>query len=231
MCASHRARRSSSLVAVPFDHAITDVSALRSEYHEPGEGVLRKAIDHIDDGARSFIARSPFVVVATFGPGGADASPRGGPPGFVRVLDEHRLALGDLAGNNRLDTYANVVERPDLALIFLVPEVGETLRVNGRGTLTRDPDVRAATAIDGRVPRVALGIDVHECFIHCAKAFRRSGLWDPGSWPRAGAAPSAAAILKEHIGIDAPAEVIAADLEEAYAVTMWWTGGREGETT
>jgi PPOX class probable FMN-dependent enzyme len=213
---------------VPFDHAITDVRALRANYHEPSPGVLRKAIDHLDRGARSFLARSPFVVVATFGPGGADASPRGGPPGFVKVLDDHRLALGDLSGNNRLDTFANVVEHPRIALLFLVPGLGETLRVNGRATLTADPAVLAATAIDGRVPRLALGVDVDECFVHCAKAFRRAGLWDPSTWPAPDDVPSAAAILKEHVGIDAPAEEIAADLEEAYTVTLWWTGGRDG---
>jgi PPOX class probable FMN-dependent enzyme len=214
---------------VPFENAITDVAALRGEYHPASPGVLRKSIDHIDDGARGFIERSPFVVVATFGPDGADASPRGGPPGFVQVLDRHRLAIGDLAGNNRLDTYANVVQRPDVALLFLIPGSGETLRVNGRGTLTQDPAVLDATAIDGRRPRVALGIDVAECFIHCAKAFRRAGLWEPDTWPAPEARPSAAAILRAHVGIDAPAEVIEADLEEGYAVTMWWTGGIGGD--
>jgi predicted pyridoxine 5'-phosphate oxidase superfamily flavin-nucleotide-binding protein len=98
--------------------------------------------------------------------------------------------------------------------------------VNGRGTITADPDVLEATAVDGKVPRVALGVDVEECFIHCAKAFRRGGLWDPGSWLAAQDRPSAAAILREHVGIDATPEVIAADLEEGYAVTMWETGGR-----
>jgi uncharacterized protein len=214
---------------VPFDHAITDVAALRSEYHEASPGVLKKAIDHIDDGARSFIGRSPFVVVATFGPDGADASPRGGPVGFVKVLDDHRLAIGDLAGNNRLDTFSNVVEHPEVALIFLIPGLGETLRVNGRGTLTQDPRILDLTAIEGRRPRVALGVDVAECFIHCAKAFRRSGLWQPETWLPAEELPSAAAIIREHVGLDAPAEVIEADLEEAYTVTMWWTGGLEGD--
>jgi PPOX class probable FMN-dependent enzyme len=214
---------------VPFDHAITDVAALRAQYHPASDGALRKTIDHIDAGARAFIDCSPFVVVATSGPAGADASPRGGPAGFVAVLDPHRLAIGDLAGNNRLDTFANVLAQPEIALLFLVPGLDETLRVNGRGTLTTDPAVLAATAIDGRQPRVALGIDVRECFVHCAKAFRRAGVWQPDSWAARAALPSAAAILREHVGIDAPADVIEADLEEAYAVTMWWTGGLGGD--
>jgi PPOX class probable FMN-dependent enzyme len=210
---------------MPFDHAITDVADLRAGYHEPSPGVLKKAIDHVDAGARSFVERSPFVVVATFGATGGDASPRGGPPGFVRVLDEHRLALGDLSGNNRLDTFANVVAQPRMAMLFFVPGLGETLRVNGRGTLTRDPEVLAATAIDGRAPKVALGVDVDECFIHCAKAFRRAGLWEPATWLPEAERPSPAAIIKEHVELDVPAEVIAADLEESYRITMWWTGG------
>jgi PPOX class probable FMN-dependent enzyme len=214
---------------VPFDHAISDLDALRAEYHDASQGVLDKTIDHIDAGARSFIERSPFVVVATFGPRGADASPRGGPPGFVKVLDRGRIAIGDLAGNNRLDTYTNIVERPEVGLIFLVPGLGETLRVNGRGTLTTDPAILDATAIDGRRPRVALGIDVAECFIHCAKAFRRSGLWDPATWTRPADLPSPAAIVREHIGIEASADEIEADLEEGYQVTMWWTGGKDGD--
>jgi hypothetical protein len=102
----------------------------------------------------------------------------------------------------------------------------ETLRVNGRGTITTDPEVLEATKVDGRTPRVALGIEVDECFIHCAKAFRRGGMWDPGSWLERTDRPSAAAILREHIGIQAEASVIEADLEKGYAVTMWEAGGR-----
>jgi PPOX class probable FMN-dependent enzyme len=217
------------MFTMPFTHAITSVAALRARYWEPGEAVKRKQIDHVDEGARSFVARSPFVVIATYGATGADASPRGGPPGFVRVLDEHRLALGDLSGNNRLDSFANVLADPRIGLLFLVPGVGETLRVNGRATLTDDPDVLQATAIDGKVPKIALGIDVDECFIHCAKAFRRSGLWEPTSWLPAAELPSPAAIVREHMQLDASPEAIAADLEVAYEVTMWWTGGRDDD--
>ena len=211
---------------MPFRHAITRVDDLRNRYWPASEGVLRKQIDHLDEGARGFIARSPFVVVATFNERGADASPRGGPAGFVRVLDDKRLAVGDLAGNNRLDTFANVIEHAAVGMLFLIPGMDETLRVNGRGTITVDPDVLAATTVDGKTPRVALGIDVQECFIHCAKAFRRGGMWDPASWLDAGARPSAAAILREHLCIEAEAAVIEADLEEGYAITMWETGGR-----
>lgn len=212
---------------MPFSQGITSVEQLRSLYREPFEAVFRKQIDHIDDAARSFIERSPFLVLATSGPRGNDASPRGGPPGFVAVIDERRLALGDLSGNNRLDSYANIVEHPHVGMLFFIPGMDETLRVNGRATLTTDPEVLEKSAIDGRVPRIALGIDVDECFLHCAKALRRGGLWDPSSWPAREERPSPGAIFKAHVGIDAPAEAIEADLEEGYKVSMWYPGGRE----
>lgn len=210
---------------MPFGNAITDLAGLRAHYRAPHELVLRKQIDHVDDAARSFVAASPFVVLATAGPTGVDASPRGGPPGFVAVLDEHRLAFGDLAGNNRLDSFTNLLARPHVGLLFFVPGVDETLRVNGRATLTTDPDVLAAVTVAGTTPGLAVGIDVEECFVHCAKAFRRSGLWDPATWPAAAERPSAACVLRDHLGLEAEPAVIAADLEAGYRATLWEPGG------
>lgn len=210
---------------MPFGNAITDLAGLRARYRAPHELVLRKQIDHVDDAARSFVAASPFVVLATAGPTGVDASPRGGPPGFVAVLDEHRLAFGDLAGNNRLDSFTNLIARPHVGLLFFVPGVDETLRVNGRATLTTDRDVLAAVTVAGATPRLAVGIDVEECFVHCAKAFRRSGLWDPSTWLAADERPSAACALRDHLGLEAAPEVIAADLEAGYRATLWEPGG------
>lgn len=210
---------------MPFAHPVAGHEALRQLYRQPHRLVLDKVIDHVDAAARDFIAASPFAVVATTGPRGTDASPRGGPPGFVAVLDEHRIALGDLAGNNRLDTFGNVLHDPRVGLIFLVPGLGETLRVNGRATLTTDPEVLEATSIDERRPKVALGVDVEACFIHCAKAFRRSGLWDQRTWPAEDDRPSAGCVLKGHLGLEASAEQIEADLEHAYRTTLWDAGG------
>jgi PPOX class probable FMN-dependent enzyme len=164
-------------------------------------------------------------VLATTGDRGTDASPRGGPPGFVRVLDDRRLALGDLAGNRRLDSFENVLANPAVGLLFLVPGMGETLRVNGRASLTTDPAVLDACTIDGVRPGVAVGVDVDEVFLHCAKAFRRSGLWDPATWPADGDRPRAADIWKSQLGFDAPSEAIEADLEAGYRATMWEPGG------
>lgn len=210
---------------MPFDRAVPDEEVLRELYRRPHELVLRKQIDHVDDAARAFVDASPFVVVSTHGPDGADVSPRGGAPGFVAVLDPGRLAMGDLAGNNRLDTYSNLLTHPQIGLLFLVPGVDETLRVNGRATLTTDTGVLDAVAVGGRRPPVAIGIDVEECFIHCAKAFRRSALWDRSTWPAPQDRPSAARALRAHTGLEASPDVIAGDLEAGYEVTMWEPGG------
>ena len=209
-----------------FNHAVTSEGDLRGRYRPPGGRSLDKEIDHLDAAARSFIAASPFVVVASSGPGGADASPKGGPPGFVQVLDDHRLAIPDLAGNNRLDSFANFVTNPAVGLLFLVPGLDETLRVNGRATLTEDPVVLDACVVDGKRPRLAVGVDVDACYLHCAKAFRRAGVWDPSSWLPEDQRPDAACVLRDHAGmVDVEPSLIRAALEESYATTMWEVGG------
>jgi PPOX class probable FMN-dependent enzyme len=164
-------------------------------------------------------------VLATTGPTGCDASPRGGPTGFVRVLDPHRLAWGDLAGNNRLDSASNLVAHPAVGLLFLVPGVDETLRVNGRATLTTDPDILDRCVVEGRRPRVAVGVDVDECYLHCAKAFRRSGLWHPDAWLPEPERPSAACILRDQLRLDVEPAVVEQALERDYVATLWESGG------
>jgi len=212
---------------VPFDDVITDLAGIRAIYPEPHPIVVDKAIDHVDATAADFIARSPFVVLGTFGPGGGDVSPRGGPPGFVRVLDPTRLALGDLAGNRRLDSYTNVIEDGRVGLLFLAPGLGETLRVNGTAHLTTAPAVLDAVSFPGVRATAALGIDVTEVFLHCAKAFRRSKLWDPASWPAAEDRPSPGAIFKAHAGIEgATAAQIEAGLEADYVEENLWKPGQ-----
>lgn len=204
---------------------IETVAQLREHYRDPGDGAKRKEIDHLDGGARDFLAATTLAIVATFGPSGADNSPRGGPPGFLRVLDEGRLAFGDLSGNNRLDTYSNLTEYPQVGLLCIVPGLEETMRLNGTAHLTTDPAVLEATAIEGRVPKVAVVVDVAECYIHCAKALRRSGIWDTSTWPDAHERPSPAAILVEHVDIDVEPSVVEAELEAGYRETLWERGG------
>ena len=210
-----------------IDQQITDRAQLRTVYREPSQGVIDKVIDHIDAGAANFIAASPFVVLATATADRADASPRGGPPGFVRVIDEHRLAWGDLTGNNRLDSFSNLVEQPNIGLLFIVPGVEETLRLCGSAALCQDPEILDATTIGDRRPKTAVVVTVQECYIQCGAALRRSQMWDPASWPTDDAKPSGAAILKDHLGTEATVEQIETGLADYYDNHIWLAGGRD----
>ena len=206
------------------DAVVTGVLALRGLYREPSQLVRSKSIDHVDAGASAWIAASPFFVLATTSDSGTDASPRGGPPGFVTVLDPTHVAFGDLAGNNRLDSYSNLVEHPHVGLLFLVPGSEETLRVNGAAHVTTDTSVCERCAIDGRVPRVAVVVEVTECFVHCGKAVRRAGLWEPTTWGSHDERPSAAALLNDHLQLGLDPAVVEADLEAGYRATLWEPG-------
>lgn len=204
---------------------------LRALYRDPSAGAVAKQIDHLDDHCRDFLAASPFVVLSTSdGAGRCDASPRGGHPGFVCVLDDHRLALPDLSGNNRLDTYGNVLASPGVGLLCFVPGSEELLRINGRGELTTDPAVLAACA-DDVTPKVALVVHVTEAFVHCGKAVRRSGLWDTERWLPEDRRPDAVCMLREHIGtstgrpMSVDADSLRVALEQDYTDTQWRPGG------
>jgi PPOX class probable FMN-dependent enzyme len=143
-------------------------------------------------------------------------SPRGGPPGFVQVIDEHRLAIPDLNGNNLLDTITNIVANPHVGLLFVLPGRDETLRVNGRAWLTTDDVVLDGFTAELKRPKAAIGVAVEQAFVHCAKSFRRGRVWDPASWVP-DAAPSAAELLTCHVELEATPEQVAADLEIGYA--------------
>jgi uncharacterized protein len=202
-----------------------DAACLRDHYREPHPLVVQKSIAEVDAAAATFLEASPFFVLATAAEAGADASPRGGPPGFVRVLDPGRIAWADLTGNNRLDSFENLLERPDVGLLFFVPGIGETLRVNGRAEISTDSALLDAIAYDGVEPTVATVVHVTECFIHCAEAIRRGRLWDPETWPSEDVSPSPAAIITEHLELDVDPSVVEADLEAGYASTLWVGGG------
>lgn len=185
------------------EFTITDERDLRALFPPTHDLAARKCLDHIDRHARAFIARSPFVCIGTrSAEARADVSPRGDPPGFVRVLDDRTLLIPDRPGNNRLDTLANILADPAVGLLFLVPGFDETLRVNGRARLTRDPDLLAGLAVNGRVPVLAIVVDVTEVFLHCAKALRRSHLWDPAARQDRGALPSLVQMIREQTGAD-----------------------------
>jgi PPOX class probable FMN-dependent enzyme len=183
-----------------FDALIETEQELRALLGEPGPRAVQKERTSLDDHCRAYIAQAPFVLVGTSGADGrCDVSPKGDAPGFVRVLDDHRLIVPDRPGNRRLDGMRNLLVNPRVGLLFLVPGREETLRVNGRGVLTRDPALLALCATEGKTPLVAIGVQVEECFMHCAKAFKRSNLWVPASWPSPDALPSMACVLFDQI--------------------------------
>jgi PPOX class probable FMN-dependent enzyme len=206
---------------------ITDPADLRLVYGPPGKPALKKQRADLDGHCRSFIAHAPFVLVSTADDEGrCDVSPKGGPPGFVAVLDDGHLALGDLSGNNRLDSLENLTRNDGIGLLFLVPGIGETLRVNGRASVTTDPEVLDACALDGRSPKVAIVIAVEEAYIHCAKALRRSRLWEPEAWPDTSDMATPAAMLRDHIGLtQMSVEQVDEVLEADYKTTLWEAGG------
>src|ERR1700761_463193 len=159
-------------------HAIGNENALRGLYGTPMELALLKQLDRLDEHCRNFLAHSPFVVIASTRPGrGTDVSPRGDAPGFARVLDAHTIAIPDRPGNNRLDTMSNIVADAEVGLLFFIPGIDETLRVNGTARLSRDPELLAAAAVNGREPRLIVLVTVREAFLHCGKALKRSRLW------------------------------------------------------
>jgi hypothetical protein len=157
---------------------IEDEQQLRAMHPAPMSRATDKVLKRLDQHCRSIIGLSPFCLIATFGPGGADVSPRGDPPGFVRVIDDRHLLLPDRIGNNRLDSMSNLLANPAIGMLFLVPGMGETLRVNGRARITSDQRLLADCAVRGRAPIVGILIEVHEAFLHCAKALVRSDLWN-----------------------------------------------------
>ena len=161
------------------EHAITSVEQLEALYGTPKGGAVVKEIDHISDHYRAFIEKSPFVVVSTSAPEGLDSSPRGDPAGFVRVADRHTVLIPDRRGNNRLDTLKNLVRDPRVSLLFLIPGVGETLRINGRADITTDPALCDGFAINGKPPKSIIRVTAERVYFQCQKALVRSKLWEP----------------------------------------------------
>jgi uncharacterized protein len=205
---------------------LDSVDDLRSIYRPPGRGAVDKVIGALDRHCVHFLAKAPFFVLSTANTDGVcDASPKGGPPGFVRALDENRLAWADLSGNNRLDSFQNLVTNTSVALLFMIPGLDETLRVNGHAVLVTDPDLCEAFAVEGKPARVVVVVDVVEAYIHCAKALRRAELWSPDTWLAPDELPSAACIVKDHANIDADVEVIDEARARNLRETLWEPGG------
>jgi len=183
-----------------------DASDLKTIYPKPSPRVIAKARPEIDAHARKFIAMSPFCVMATSGSDGSvDASPRGGNPGFVHVASPNRLLMPDRSGNNRIDSFRNIVEGSGLVqLIFFVPGIDETLRVGGSGTLSAEPDLLAAMEEFGKPPRAVLSIVVREAYFHCGKALMRSRLWSPDARVERAAIPSISQVIHDQTKLGEP---------------------------
>lgn len=205
---------------------LSSVDDLRAIYRAPARGPVDKVIDHLDEHCADFLAKSPFFVLSTANADGVcDGSPKGGPPGFVRVLSEHRLAWADYSGNNRLDSFQNLVTNESVALLFMIPGLDETLRVNGTAELLSDTELRATFAVGDKPARVVVAVTVIEAYIHCAKALRRASLWSPESWLDPEELPSAACIVKDHAAIDVDVATIDAARERNLRATLWEPGG------
>ena len=194
-----------------FADVISSLDEIRQLIGEPVPPVVAKVIDHIDAVSRAIIEKSPFVVMASATAHGyPDISPKGDPAGFVRVLDEHYLAIPDRPGNRRVDTFQNILENPYVAIIFLIPGKGETLRVTGETRIVRDRPLRESMAVDGRVPEFAIVMHVERVLIHCPKCILRAKLWQPEQWPDSSKTAGIAAAMIAHAKLDTTPEELEA---------------------
>jgi PPOX class probable FMN-dependent enzyme len=202
-------------------HVITSAEELRRLVPEPRAAQQTKVLSSLDDHCRRWIGRSPFVVVASADRAGrTDLSPKGDPPGFVRILDDRTIAIPDRPGNRRLDTLTNVLERPQLAVMFLVPARGEVLRLAGTGQVVTAPELLASMALRGRAPSLALVVSIDEVMFHCGKSVIRSGLWSPEAWPAIDDLASYAQCLADQTSADETVE----EMEARFAT---WHEGNE----
>ena len=203
---------------------ITSHEALRKIYKtpEPTAGSIRKELKRLDGHCKSFIARSPFVLIGSSdGNGNADVTPKGDKPGFAAILDDNTIAIPDRPGNNRLDTLENIVANPAVGLLFLIPGMNETLRVNGEAKITVDPTLRERLAVEGKPPLSVVVVVVKAAYMHCAKAFMRSELWKPESWPDRASIPTLGEILRDQLALSETVEQTDRWLDDSYKKTMW----------
>lgn len=211
--------------------ALTSTEDLRSIYREAKGGAVDKVIHELDHHCSDFLAKSPFMVLSTADDHGVvDGSPKGGEPGFAKVLADGRVGWADSSGNNRLDSFENLVRNPSVAMLFMIPGLNETLRINGVAELLTDPELCEELSLGGRPSKVVVAVTVEEAYMHCAKAFRRANLWEPDSWTAAEELPNGVEMLRDHAAIDAPVEVIAEAYEADTKATLWQAGGGNVET-
>ena len=210
------------MTTISFADVITEEDALREIFGWPSERALNKQIDRLDTHCRAIIEKSPFLLLGTSDTTGrCDVSPKGDFPGFVRVLDDRTIAIPDLPGNNRLDTLLNILNNPQVGLIFMIPGMNETLRINGKVRLVRDAKLLESMAYQGKLPKLAIVVDVKEVFTHCPKAFLRSKLWSEDYRIERSELPSFAEILKDHTGmVECDVEELQKELDHRAATTL-----------
>lgn len=202
----------------PFKEILTSEDQIREILGYPSELVLKKTIHTIDNHCLKFIAQSPLLFLSTAdNKGNCDVSPRGDPPGSVLVLDKNHLVIAERPGNRRVDTLKNILLNPKIGILFIIPGLGETLRINGQAYVIKDQEILEKMEAQGKPPVLGIGVRVEECFIHCAKAFMRSKAWDSNSWPKKDALPSVSSILSDHLNsTEYTEESIKQGLKESY---------------
>ena len=183
---------------IDASQVIRDETELAALYPPALERSVRKQMNHLDEHCRAFIAASPMVIVGTQGATAADNSPRGDVPGFVKVADDHTLLIPDRRGNNRLDSLRNLVKNPAVGLLFLIPGVAESFRVNGEAVISRDPALTEQFVMQGQAPRTVIVVKVKEAYIQCSRALVRSDLWNPAKHPAPGSLPSMGTVMAKH---------------------------------
>ena len=207
----------------PFKNIISSKDELYEIYRSPSELVTTKESSIIDQGCKDFIKQSTFLLVGTSNLNGElDVSPRGGPAGFVKVIDNNRLVIPDLNGNNRLDSIQNIVEQGNVGLLFIIPGLGETLRINGQAYITKEQSLLNLFSEELSTPKTAIGVVVETAFIHCAKSFRRGNMWEPNEWPNRKDLPSPGQMVVDHSGLEGSITGAEVDqlLEAGYKVDL-----------
>jgi len=200
---------------------IATLNELRGCYPQPSERAVRKSLTKLDGHMRRFIGLSPFLCLGTSGDGGADVTPRGDSPGFVHVLDDQTLLIPDWPGNNRLDSLTNVVSNANVGLLFLIPGVNETLRVNGVAEVIMEPAVLERWTVNGKHPRSVMRVTVREAYLHCAKALMRSKLWNDDYRIERTELPTYAQMLKDQGVTTQSVEELQASIDESYATRLY----------
>lgn len=204
-----------------MSHTLKTVADLEAVYGTPNPRSLLKEIDHLNADYRAFVEASPFIVLSSVGAQGTDASPKGDAPGFVRILNERLLAIPDRPGNNRIDNLRNIVEDGRVSVLFIVPGVGETLRVNGTATISAEPELLASFAVQGKLPRSVILVQVQTVYFHCSKALVRSKLWAHGAQDAKPAVPTAGNILQHISGGAFDGDAYDRELPERLKTTLY----------